>query len=832
MKKNNIYKVAALSLGSAAAIIAPVATLVACGSKSNPVVAPNYQHDVKTTLELNDIPVSEYDVERNVLNTEAFGILPLSRIQHEWEAKDSERSLTKVTQTTDKLHGIVSATMMKHLQDDDQELIEHAKLYIDESVMVNNKPQSLTNPFKKFNINKIDIINNSKGTYEAVATQIQDFLNSNPGKEFSIFTHLVTEVTKSDKGFVSGNYEVRIYQKKANSADLNKAIALFKDPNKFGSDISALTHLQGFTFTFTAQMIDSVADWSMYSNYLQDDQDTRWQDSSNPNGIKQFKSGQFPRVFTSDTLIDSAKTVYDDDTFIATAGSSGSSLFQFGSQKGISDAELDFLDKQVVEVGGLNFNKKTNQVHMDITVTVVDNSTPDFRESGSKTEAEKNANYEKGSVATISIPLPLHTSWLAAKPEADAKDNVTNQIVSKFKFDSLYSGFLNLIQSAQNLSDQVFDAQSLVAPHLKMLLLDDAFMIRDGAKYSKLLQNKEFVGKLVDWVEKDNKAFDATTFNQVLTNFDEIPKNLGVELNSSQLYTFFAYFQIFYKELEKFVENDGSSYKDQLVSESAAEQLIKANNQTVTNQMTQIKTDYFDKTTSVDLKGVLFTTLDAKWEAILKMINTPDVGINNWPYEALSLKATNLVDNNDGTATVEVTVTPIIPTSLDSQKFNVNLTGVLGAKEIKAITDGLSTEIAKHTIATTNYDVKDATNSYGGLNGGFVVGRMMVFAKGKPSTTVDIKQDVVLSANEFKYIILTIPVDPSGKGMFTKPTFKAYDDFIAANPLPTGMEWAFKVQNLDVADATHPKWDLLVGLKDSTSGLTSFGTQTFKMEVK
>lgn len=813
MKKNNIYKVAALSLGSAAAIIAPVATLVACGSKSNPVVAPNYQHDAKTTLELNDIPVSEYDVERNVLNTEAFGILPLSRIQHEWEAKDNDRSLTKVTQTTDKLHGLVNATMIKHLQDDDQELIEHAKLYIDESVMVNNKPQSLTNPLKKFNINKVDIINNSKGTYEAVATQIQDFLSKNPGKEFSIFTHLITEDTQSDKGFINGNYEVRIYQKKANSADLNKAIAMFKDPNKFGSDISALTHLQGFTFTFTAQMIDSVADWSMYSNYLQDDNaGKRWQDSTNPDGIKQFKSGQFPRIFTSDTLIDTAKTDYDDSKFTITAGSSGSSMFQFGSQKGISDAELDFLDKQVVEVGGLNFNKKTNQVHMDITVTVVDNSTPDFRESGSKTEAEKNANYEKGSVATISIPLPLHTSWLAAKHEADAKDNVTNQIVSKFKFDSLYSGFLNLIQSAQNLSDQVFDAQSLVAPHLKMLLLDDAFMIRDGAKYSKLLQNKEFVGKLVDWAEKDNKAFDATTFNQVLTNFDEIPKNLGAELNSSQLYTFFAYFQIFYKELEKFVETDGSSYKDQLVSESAAEQLIKANNKTVTNQMTQIKTDYFDKTTSVDLKGVLFTTLDANWEAIPKMINTPDVGINNWPYEALSLKATNLVDNNDGTATVEITVTPIIPTSLDSQKFNVNLTGVLGAKEIKAITDGLSTEIAKHTITTTNYDVKDA-GIMAGFSGGLELSRMQVYAPKQPQK---ISNDSILNQDGFKYLVGT----------------KIFTDFTAANPLPAGMEWIFKVQNLDVADATHPKWDLLVGLKNSTSGLVAFGTQTLKMEVK
>lgn len=571
MKK--IYRLG-LTLGATISIVAPLATVVACGSKEKPT--PDKPHTdalqtPKTSLNLKDVKITEYDVERQILNTAKNGVLPLSRIQHTFESKDYGPALTKMDETKVQVMGIVEKTGTTRLETTNSQLIEHAKIFIDPSVQINGKSQSLDNPLISFTITKSDIMKNADA-YQKVSDNINEYISqhSSSGEKYSVLTLSTKEDVKdTNDEFSTGEYKINIYQKPSNSANLDKAIALLKS-DKFGSDENALAKLNGFTLTPITTEKNSEPNKSIYSNYIQAEQGPGTNNNIATNKDL-YTNKAIPRVFDKNALID--QSVIGDTSFTSTEAVNGSSSFQFAS-KNIADADMDFLDKNVSEVANLAINKKTNQIMLEMTVTTVNDATLTYWGKNNTYSDEKilSKNYETGSVETVYIDLPVHTSWLKNDASAVVNNDDIQNIVLKTIADSskFYKNLLVLCSGAETAESTFWVLQGVIGQNLKMVLLDSMIQLEEGQKYDTLLHDKNAFNDFISFASK-NSGFDKNTLNQVLTKFstdlpDGIPTDatsaaLSGELNSSLLYTTVAYSSIFYNELEKFtLSSEGQQY--------------------------------------------------------------------------------------------------------------------------------------------------------------------------------------------------------------------------------------------------------------------------------
>lgn len=223
----------------------------------------------KVLLAKDDIELTEFDVERNVLNTKEYGILPLSRIQHAFEIKDTDDNVIPLTENVEDMI-VTKITRMRHIDDNDAELQELSKIFIDSSV--NGKDgtaQSLVNPFVEIKVKKSDVMSNG---YGMIAKQVHDVLESNKNTKFSILTKSSTiDSVDKDGKYNTGEYVIRLYKKKQNSAELERAISLFNDKTRFGSDEFALNALGGLTLTYATQMRNDAQNDSIYSNFIEED---------------------------------------------------------------------------------------------------------------------------------------------------------------------------------------------------------------------------------------------------------------------------------------------------------------------------------------------------------------------------------------------------------------------------------------------------------------------------------------------------------------------------------------------------------------------------------
>lgn len=229
-------------------------------------VLPNVQEAV---LAKNDIELTEFDFERNVLNTKEYGILPLSRIQHAFEIKETGDNIIPLTESVEDAI-VTQITRMRHIDDNDPELQELSKIFIDGSV--NGKdgtPQSLVNPFAEIKVKKSEVM--EKG-YGVIAKQVHDILDADKTAKFSVLTKSLTiDTVGKDGKYNTGEYVMRLYKKKQNSNELNQAISLFTDKSKFDSDEFALNALGGLTLTYVNQMRNDSENESIYSNYIEED---------------------------------------------------------------------------------------------------------------------------------------------------------------------------------------------------------------------------------------------------------------------------------------------------------------------------------------------------------------------------------------------------------------------------------------------------------------------------------------------------------------------------------------------------------------------------------
>lgn len=574
MKK--VYKLG-LSLGATLSVVAPISTAVACGTKdthngvlANKVitVAP------KTSLNLKDVKLTEYDVERNIINTSKNGVLPVSRIQHTFESKDYGPALTKIDNTiVDVFGGLVQKLGTTKLEITNPQLKEHSKLFIDSNVQANGKSQSLDNPLVSFTITKSDIMKKADA-YQQVSDQVQSYISqhSSNGKKYSILTLSTREDVKDQKDeFSTGEYQVNIYQKPSNSTDLDKAIKLLTS-NKFVSDENALEKLGGFTFTPVTTEKNSDPNKSIYSNYLQSEGQNVLDDKTN------FKNNVIPRIFDVNSLIDPA--IIGTSPFKSAAAVNGSSSFQFAS-KNLSNDDMDFLDKNVSEVANLAINKKTNQVMIEMTITTVNDASlthwigpkpDDFAD-----EKALNTNYEAGSAESIWIDLPIHTSWLKNVASAVVdNDTLKTNVLATIADDKFYKNLLALCSGAEEAEPSFWVLQSVVGQNLKELLLDSMIQLQDSQKYNELLKDENAFNDFITFASK-NQGFDKNTLNHILAKFaadypDGIPTDatsaaLAGTLNSSTLYTTMAYSTIFYNELEKFtLSPEGQKYNDMITT--------------------------------------------------------------------------------------------------------------------------------------------------------------------------------------------------------------------------------------------------------------------------
>lgn len=572
MKK--IYKLG-VTLGATISIVAPLATVVACGGTKGAPTGGNGQPTIapKTSLNLKDVQLTEYDVERNILNTAKNGILPVTRIQHTFEGEDKGPALIKIDGKEVDVFG-EPITGTTKIETSNPQLQEHAKIFIDSAVQANGKSQSLDNPIASFTITKAEIMKNATA-YQQVSDKVKNFIDNNSanGNKYSVLTFATEDDEKdANDSFSTGEYKINIYQKPKNSANLDKAINILKS-NKFASDENALGKLSGFTFTPVTIEVNSEPNKSIYSNYIQGE-------GSDNLAIRKelHKNDQVPRIFDINSLKD--LTSVGAASFTSTAAVNGSSSFQFASKNLTSD-DMDFLDNNVSEVGNLAIDKKTNQIMIELTVTAVDDASltawmeknDPQRWVDPNEEKQLNTNYEAGSVETIWIDLPTHTSWLKNDSTAavDNKD-LKAKIMSTIADSKFYDNLLQLCQGAETAMSEFWTLQGVVGPNLKALLLDGMVQLQDSSKYNNLLENENAFNDFITFASK-NTGFDKNTLNHILNKFStENPDGIPTDalsaavfgsLNSSILYSTVAYSIIFYNELEKFtLSTEGQKYAD------------------------------------------------------------------------------------------------------------------------------------------------------------------------------------------------------------------------------------------------------------------------------
>lgn len=821
--KKQIYKFAVVPVLTTASIIAPIATVISCGDSAPRVLpqggeAAQGSQAKKDIIMKNDIQLTEYDLERNILNTTEYGILPLSRIQHSLEIKNSDDNIIPLSEKIVNVGGNDWA-QMRNVDDNDTQLQEHAKIFIDETVNgKDGKAQSLTNPFAEIKVRKSEILANG---YSDIAKQVKDILDANQGIKFSILTKsTIIDKADADGKYTNGEYVVRIYKKKANSADLDKAIAMFKDTNKFGSDLFALKSLGGFTLTYVNQMRNPSWNGSIYSNYFQADGASEnwtenWENKNQSQAVLDlFKKGSLDPVFDVSDLKD-PKSI-GPDGFTATEGKSGSSSFQFGSVKSnITADDIDFLNTKITQVGNLVLDRKTNQVNLELTVTnadIVSNTNWTTFESSYPyyPDASKMAieNYEKGSVESIWIPLPLHTSWAKG---TDTRDKATQlqslkKNIENISPSTLYPSLLKLLiegnKLANNLGvDDFFTLYQVFGPHLKGVVVDLMERLNYAGRFSELLKDDTFLQQFVEWSEQTNNAFDVTTLNKVIEeNPNGIPSDMTSieDLNSSHFYSLIAQTSMFYRQLDMFISSaEGSSFVNQLSNENLITKINEKLAIDYTTDLAAIKQSLAGKSFDVNQKSSINDLQEKSFNAATTAIKLWDHKTDNLSLEVTKVDAGATAD----TATVEITISPAKSSTSKAEKISVTLTNLKPLSDTDKIKSKLK-QLLQTPVVGLN-----ATYKFDGMG---IVTLDSSLKSSDSQMFPDIVNDLELSA------LLQF-------GMID--SLNAPDSFM--NGYENGViEYVLKVQNVDLANG---KFDLLIGLHDTTNNITEYGTQVISI---
>lgn len=570
MIKNKLIKFVFLPLATSATVITPVVSAIACGNNPHKPGQQAITVPPKTSLNLKDVQLSEYDVERKIINTEKNGILPLSRIQQAFEGKDQWSNLHKIeSEQASVMFGLVTKNGTTKVDVTSDQFIEHAKIFVDSAITVNGNPQSLSNPLVSFTITKNEIMTKATA-YEDVSDKIQNYISahSSNGEKYSVLT-LATKSDSADSNneYKDGEFKINIYQKPANKSELNRAINILKS-SKFGSDVNALKKLGGFTLTPVTATVNAEPNRSIYSNFLQSSDDA----DNLTDKPELFTGDKLPRVYDESLLKDPTTLA---SKFTATKSDNGSSNWQFASNH-LTNDEMDFLDKNAWQVGDLEVNRKTNSITLELTVITV----PDAKKTvwtssyGTLTPAIENdliKNYEAGSAETIWIDLPLHTSWLKNDAVVDNSTFRKNLLATISSVD-FYKNLLALANDAVTNEPDFWIIQGLLGPNIKGVLVDNITQLQDLDKYLQLFNDDSALSDFITFASQ-NSAFDKNTLNQVLVDFQvmggmpsDVSSAIG-SINSSTLYTTMAYANIFYTELEKFLLSpEGQKYQNLISS--------------------------------------------------------------------------------------------------------------------------------------------------------------------------------------------------------------------------------------------------------------------------
>lgn len=806
--KRQIYKFAVGSIATTATIVAPIATVISCGNNSKVGQQQSVQQVKKDMIALKDVSLNEYDIERSLLNTQEYGILPVTRIQHIFETKKAENSPVKMTEKIDQIIG-QNVTAMRNIDLADAELQNYSKIFIDSAVNgKDGKTQSLTNPFASFKVKKSEVIN----SFGPAAKQIKDIIDSNSKDKFSILTmETKKDSENADNEFVSGEYEVRLYKKPANSAELDKAIKLFEDSTKFGADKDALNALGGFTLTYVNQLKNSTPNDSIYSNFLQEENSTNWATHQTDADIqKLFKNGTVPQIYAKEDLNNLSAA---GANFKSTAAKNGSSAFQFGSiNKNLTTDELLFLDKKVFEVGNLVLNRKDNKIYLELTVTVskddlmYESDIPASTDPNYQSISDRaNQQYEKSSVQTLYIPLPEHTTFVKS---TSLDQDVTKflKLADKISPSTIYPDYTTLFNAAAQFNGgNALEAFSVFGPHLKGILIDAFDALSYAGRYSNLIIDNDFMTKFTTWAQKNNDGFSLATLNTILEeNENGIPTSLTTQLNSSHLYSMFAYISIFYKEINEYMATaEGQTFKDKVTVTSIIDQVNAKNEEAYTSDVKEFQTKY--ATASADAAGKDLPIVELLTSAKVEFMPDPSDARYKVIKDTKNVKVQAALDSNGG---IVLTLSPKL-TKQQPVEVKISVTNSLSATEKQTIQDKLKADLGNANITLPTSKAFAQTNSVA-VNSGNILWKTGEF----------IQEKHFFASND-----ASTKLEKEVKMIWFKDIFGTTDFDAITWPTLTDAEIFFSVKDASVANSTL---DLALAIRDTKTNVVYESSQVIR----
>ena len=557
MKKQNKNKLniknALYTLGGLTAVVAPVATLVACGggsSKSEDIDLKSILNGVnessqKSAIQTNlldtykSFELRQNEVELSILNTNKFGILPVTRLMANSEAKRVDNWVYA---------GIANGNNQSKADYMNGDLKEYANKVIDDSVQVNGKSQSVDNPLASFDLTKKNILDSGKDSFEGIAEKINKLITENPTKKYAILTVSKTKDTAVNGEFTNGEYTVNVYEKKQNSDSLNKVTEMLKDTTKFGVSDNALNKLGGFSLFYQGVYFQEGPNANGSWNYSMID-DAVSKDGSKDTERdyvinKDATTGMQTLTYAANPLAATHFTSTQEANSAATVNFSKVPTYQFTPE------EKELIAK-TISTGKLVNNQKTKEMNLELTVAKYEGEWNTG--SGSKYVTPGHHITNDFSIETIYIPMPKLTSF--AKDYSYSNDKLQEALVNTHSFSKLFNSLNSLLTnslSASNLTNM-----DLVNPYTRSLLLDLFQKMALIGKYHDELSNKVFFDKLLEFVKANYQNFDLPTFLKTLDQQPSLPSS-PTQLNSSHVYTLLQNLDTFYAIVDEF----GNQFKD------------------------------------------------------------------------------------------------------------------------------------------------------------------------------------------------------------------------------------------------------------------------------